>query len=251
MNQIKAIIVDDEAKALKSIEMIINQHCENVKIVGLANSVNEAEELIELHSPNLVFLDVEMPEANGFELLERVNPRNFEVIFVTAYNHHALKAIKYSAFDYILKPVDIDEIITSVEKASNKIHSAERIDPRFEVLLNNLKSSNPKKLAIPFSEGLEFLDISQIIRLEADRSYTSFFMANRKTILVSKSMKEYEILEQDSFFRIHRSHLINLKHIKKFYKRDGGEVEMSDGAILPVSRQKKTEFMEVLQSISV
>ncbi|MBN2682989.1 MAG: response regulator transcription factor [Bacteroidales bacterium] len=251
MNQIKAIIVDDEVKALKSIEMIVNQHCENVKIVGLANSVAQAEELIALHSPNLVFLDVEMPEANGFELLERVQPRNFEVIFVTAFNHHALKAIKYSAFDYILKPVDIDEIITSVEKATNKIYSSELIDRRFEVLLNNLKSSNPKKLAIPFSEGLEFLDISQIIRLEADRSYTSFFMANRKTILVSKSMKEYEILEQDSFFRIHRSHLINLKHIKKFYKRDGGEVEMSDGAVLPVSRQKKTEFLEVLQSISV
>lgn len=251
MDQLKAIIVDDEEKALKSIQMILNQHCEMVNVVGLAKSVNEAVKLIEIHSPNLVFLDVEMPEANGFELLERVNPRNFEVVFVTAFNHHALKAIKYSAFDYILKPVDIDELKDSVEKASCKIFSNTNNDERYDVLLNNLRDSRPKKLAIPFSEGLEFLDISQIIRLEADRSYTTFFMLDKKKIVVSKSMKEYEILEQDNFFRIHRSHLVNLKHIKKYFKRDGGEVEMIDGAIIPVSRQKRPEFIEVLRKISV
>lgn len=247
---IKAVIIDDEEKALKTIQMIIEKHCTGVEVSGTASSVDEALVVIQKIQPDVIFLDIEMPNATGFDLLEKVDTRNFEVIFITAYNHHAIKAIKYSAFDYILKPVDIDELNEAIEKVKEKVANRQNNSSRLENLLNNLQSKTPRKIAISTSDGYEFLETDQIIRLEADRSYTNFYMVNKKRIMVSKSMKEFSFLENDHFFRPHRSHLINLKHVHKYLKKDGGYIEMSDGTAIPVSRQKKEECMEVLKKIS-
>ncbi|HBS87212.1 MAG: hypothetical protein A2W91_03255 [Bacteroidetes bacterium GWF2_38_335] len=247
---IKALIIDDEEKALKTIQIIIQKHIQGVEVCGLAHSVDEAIPLIREKQPDLIFLDIEMPNATGFDLLERIENRNFEVIFITAFNHHAIKAIKYSAFDYILKPVDIDELAEAVGKVKIKISSNRDNTLKLQNLLHNLQVKSPRKIAVSFTEGYEFIEVDKIIRLEADRSYTNFHLIGGKKMMVSKSMREYSFLENDNFFRPHRSHLINLDHLKKYLKREGGFIEMIDGAAIPVSRQKKEECMEILKKIS-
>ena len=243
---LKAVIIDDEQKAIKSIELIVKEYCPNVSVLGSASSAKEGIVLIQETKPDLVFLDVEMPQGNGFEMLDQIPERNFDVIFITAYNHYAMKAIKFSAVDYILKTIDIYEFISSVNRIEEK-RSKGQPNTDFDMLLENIRGDKPTRLAVPITEGVEFVDPKDIIYINADRSYSEIFLVEKKKMVVSKSLMDFqELLSDFSFFRVHKSHLINLEHVVKFIRTDGGYVEMTNGDRVMISRRKKEEFIEVM-----
>jgi two-component system LytT family response regulator len=244
--KVKTIVVDDEADAVDFISSIINEYCPSLEIVGKAHNVIQGIKVINEKKPDLVFLDVEMPNGSGFDLLEQFPEKTFDVIFITAFNHYAIKAIKFSAVDYILKPININEFIDSVSKVIKKrIEKPNQGNENFKVLLENLRSSTPSRLVIPTSDGMEYLNPRDIIRIEADRSYSWFYLTGDRKILVSKHLKEFqELLGDRYFFRSHNSHLINMKYVRKFIRREGGYIEMSDGSMVPVSRNKKDIFLD-------
>jgi two-component system LytT family response regulator len=247
---IRAMIVDDEEGARESLSNILEKYVDGVKIVAKADSIAMAMEKIKKYEPELVFLDIEMPFGSGFELLERMKPVQFDIIFVTAYDHYALKAIKFSALDYLLKPVDIDELKKAISKHKKK--DVQDTAESYQNLIDNqqLEGDN-KKLAIPDSSGIMFVKIRNIIRCESDGNYTKIFLVGGKKILASKTLGEYEsMLEGDGFYRIHRSHLINMSHLKKYNKGDHSCVELSDGTVCDVSRRKKSGFLEALDNLN-
>ena len=250
---IRTIIVDDEEKARITLKNLINSNNLNIELVDLCDSVENAEQSILKHSPNLVFLDIEMPYENGFILLEKFKTPSFDVIFTTAYGHYAIKAIKYSAMDYLLKPIDTEELIAAVNKIElqkkNKIVQI----PNIELLLSNLKlKGNSAKIAVPTFEGLQMINSTEIIKCTANESYTEMLLSSGKKIMVSKNLKEYEDLLSDfNFFRIHNSYLINLAHVSKYVKGDGGYVVMSDGESVEVSRRKKNELITRLSCLII
>jgi len=245
---LKAVIIDDEADAVNSIELIINEYCNNVMVVGKAYSASEGKEVIISKSPDIVFLDIEMPRGNGFDMLEMIPDRDFQVIFITAYNNWAIKAFKYNAIDYILKPIDIDDFIRAVDKAEKSKSSNKNIDvDRYKELLSNISNKTLNKIAISTSEGIEYIEIEKIIRFEGDGSYSKVFIVDQTYILVSKNLKEFqELLEDNDFFRTHNSHLINLAFVKKYVMKDGGHIEMKDNSIVPISRRKKEAFIDIM-----
>jgi two-component system LytT family response regulator len=239
------VIIDDEPDAVDFIASIINEYCPGLEVCGKANNVKEGVNLINEIKPDLIFLDVEMPNGTGFDLLTHFPQKNFDVIFITAFNHYAIKAIKFSAVDYILKPININEFIESANKVIQK-RAANSLtgNENFEILLENLRTSNPTRLVIPTSDGREYLNPKDIIRIEADRSYSWFFINDKRKILVSRHLKEFQDLLNDrNFFRPHNSHLINLDFVKKFVRRDGGYIEMTDGSQIPISRNRKDLFL--------
>jgi two-component system LytT family response regulator len=192
-----------------------------------------------------------MPRGNGFDLLESVPERNFEVIFVTAYNQYAIKAFKYSAIDYILKPIDIDEFIKALEKAHQNCLKLHRINSNYDCLLENIKTPFPSKIALATLDNMEYISVSDIIRIEASGSYSKVFTKDNHSIMVSKSMKDFQdILEPEKFFRSHNSHIINMNHVRKFWFRDGGYLEMADKSNVPISRRKKEEFLSIMNKIT-
>jgi two-component system LytT family response regulator len=243
--KIKTIVVDDEQDAVNFICSIIREYCSSLEVIGTAGDVGTAAELINEKKPDLVFLDVEMPNGSGFDLLVQFPEKTFDVIFITAFNHYAIKAIKFSAVDYILKPVNINEFIEAVTKVITKrSEKSSGGNENLKVLLENLRSSPPSRLAIPTADGMEYLNPKDIIRIEADRSYSWFFLAGNRKTLVSKHLKEFqELLGDRNFFRSHNSHLINLKYVKKYIRREGGYIEMIDGSVIPVSRNRKDLFL--------
>lgn len=248
---LKVIIIDDEPDAVKAISLIISEYCSFVKIVGSAGSITEGREKIMGLKPDIVMLDIEMPRGNGFDLLESLPNRNFEVIFVTAYNHYAIKAFKYSAIDYILKPIDIDEFVTALEKARNRLSMPGSFESRFSSLRSNLREAYPTKIALTTLDNMEFIDVTNIIRIEANGSYCNVFLNDNNSIMVSKSMKEFQdILEPDTFFRSHNSHIININHVKRFWFKDGGYLELDDNSNVPISRRKKDEFLKIVNRIT-
>ncbi len=244
---ITAIIVDDEPKGRLALHQKLNTYCNNVLVVAEAANGKEALGLIKQHHPQLVFLDIEMPVMNAFEMLNELAEKNFHVIFTTAYDQYAIKAIKYAAFDYLLKPVDIEELkmaIAKIENVENK-----NLTKQLELLLQNMQQPKKgfNKLAIPSLDGLHFFDISSIIRLEAQSNYTVIYFLDHTKITASKTLKDFEeLLPQELFFRLHHSHIINLQYIKKYIKGDGGQVEMENGDMIDVSRRKKEEFLKAI-----
>jgi two-component system LytT family response regulator len=244
-NKLITVVIDDEPDAVNFISTIIKEYCPGLEVVGKANSVKEGITLINDMKPDLVFLDVEMPNGTGFDLLANFPEKNFDVVFITAFNHYAIRAIKFSAVDYILKPVNISEFIESVNKIIHRRKSKQASgNENFEALLENLRTSYPSRLVIPTSDGREYLNPNDIIRIEADRSYSWFFINDKRKILVSRNLKEYQDLLNDrNFFRPHNSHLINLDYVKKFVRVDGGYIEMTDGAQVPISRSRKDLFL--------
>src|SRR5436190_1171499 len=242
---INAVIIDDEPKNVRVLKNMLNEFCPEVSLLGEANDSNEGKELIQRKKPELVFLDIEMPYGNGFDLLNALMPIDFEVIFVTAFDKYMLQALKYSALDYLLKPVNIAELKAAVKHAETRIKK-NSINQQLTVLLENFKKHEPglKKIAIPTADGFDFILIEDIVRCEAQGPYTRIFTKDSKKILVSKPLKEYESLLPDNIFlRIHNSHLVNLNFIKKYNRGRGGYIEMDDGTTLEVATRRKDEFL--------
>ena len=248
--QLKIIIVDDEKDAVHSLELMLNEFCSDITIVGKAFSIIEAIKEIQNKKPDIVFLDIEMPHGTGFDVLESIPDRKFVVIFTTAYNDYAIKAIKASAIDYILKPVSIDELLNAVKKAQEQIQKA--IFPPLikEISASQNISALHKKIAIHTSNGLEYLNTTDIIRIEADGSYSNIFLNNNKKIIASKNLKELQNnLSPDIFYRAHNSHLINLLKVKRFLRNEGA-VEMNDGSIVTLSRRNRDEFIQQMAKLA-
>ncbi|PKP23120.1 MAG: DNA-binding response regulator [Bacteroidetes bacterium HGW-Bacteroidetes-21] len=243
----KAIIIDDEPRAVQILEMVIKEYCHDITVEGTAHTIVSAIESIKLLKPDIIFLDIELPEGSGFDVLTAFPERDFEVVFVTAYNHYALKAIKYSAADYILKPVDIEEIKTAIEKIQHRKKTPGASSPDLNELLYNLRNTGTRKIAVPSNDSTEFLTVDEIMYVSADRSYCNLFMSDGRNILVAKSLSSIEeLLPQEGFFRIHKSHLVNLNYMKKHIRSDGGYIEMTNGAHLSIARMKKEEFLDVI-----
>jgi two-component system, LytTR family, response regulator len=241
----RTIIVDDEPKNVRILNKLLTDYCPDVKIVGDAGDADAAYKLIEELKPELVFLDIEMPNGNAFDLLDKFIMINFEIIFITAFESYALKAFKYSALDYLLKPVSIEDLELAVQKAKTSA-SSKNINLQVKSLLHNIQttSGGPQKLAIHSIDGLEFVNADEIVHLEAEGSYTNIHLKNKSSILSSKSIKDYEdILTKDIFFRVHNSHIVNLKFIKKYHKGRGGYIILEDDTNIEVATRRKNEFL--------
>lgn len=243
-----ALIVDDEDAGAKALKKDLAMYCPDIRVMDIANSADEAEKKIKLLSPAIVFLDVEMPHASGFDLLARFNEIKFEVIFVTAYNEYALKAIKYNALDYLLKPVDADELMAAVKKCENKLAKGHNEQLTKETMLMAIAQlQRTPKLPVATQEGILYLDLDNIIRFEGNANYTDIHISGGKKIMSSKTLKDFEgLVEGQRFFRIHKAHLVNLKYATKYIKGEGGYLTMTDGSTLEVSRQKKQELLALL-----
>lgn len=246
---VKALLVEDEKNSQELISGLINEYCEGVEVAGIAGSVSEALSKIDSLSPELVFLDIELPDGDGFQVLEKSSSRSFEVIFITAYDQYATKAFKFSATDYLLKPVDIDELQEAVKRVLDKRANTpkEEQEARLEALIANLKHLQQplKRIVLPTSNGFTVVNPEDIIRCESDRNYTFIFLKDGRKILVSRTIKEYdEMLSPYNFFRIHQSHLINLSYLKNYTRGRGGYVELTDGSVLDVSARRKSEFLK-------
>ncbi len=243
----RAVIIDDELRSRESLDILVKENCPNVQVIALAESVETGVAAIKEHKPDLIFLDIELQDGTGFDLLEKSAAADFHVIFTTAFENYALKALKISAVDYLLKPINAEELVQAVNKAKD-LRSKKDTNKNFELLLQNLQSNSGKhKIALPTSEGLTFINVSDIIRCQADGSYTHFFFKDKKKILVSKKIKEYEeLLSPYNFVRVHHSHLVNLDEVTKYVRGDGGYVVMSDGETVYVSKRKKEDFMAAL-----
>jgi two-component system LytT family response regulator len=248
---IRAIIVDDELGARESLSKMLEKNCKQVEIVAKVDSMASAYEAISAKEPDLVFLDIEMPNGNAFDLLEKFREINFNIIFTTAYDHYAIKAIKFSAVDYILKPIDPEELVQAVKRFEERAGQKTSLDKQFKTLLSNVRTENKlKKVGIPDGDGLIFINLSDIIRCDSDGNYTFFILTSGKKIIASRTLGEYEqMFADDNFFRIHRSHLINLEHVKKYIKGEGGYVVMTDNSQVEVSRRNKTDFLEKLSHL--
>ncbi|OFX55434.1 MAG: hypothetical protein A2046_12505 [Bacteroidetes bacterium GWA2_30_7] len=243
---INTIIIDDEPKVQKSIEMIINQYCPKLNVVGMASSALEGIKEINCKKPDLVLIDIEMPHGTGFDLLESIKNPEFQIIFITAYNQYAVKAFKYSAVDYLLKPIDIEEFVSAINRVEKNIQSP--AFQKYNVLLENIKNNNLSKIAIPTSDGLEYIQVNKIMYLEAERSYCYIYMENDKKMLVSRSLSDIEkLIESESFFRCHKSFLVNLEYVKKYVRFDGGYILLNNSKRIDLSRRKKDEFTEVMK----
>jgi two-component system, LytTR family, response regulator len=241
---IKSIIVDDEQKSRESLRILLEDFVDSVEVCALCQNVAEGVDAIQKHKPDLVFLDIQMQRETGFDLLTRIDPINFEVIFTTAHSEYAIKAFRFSAIDYLLKPIDIEELKKAVEKVEKKVNGS--ISTRLEQLVQNLKitPSQKYKLALPSSDGLVFVKVENIVYCEASSNYTTIFMDDGKKFVVSRTLKEYEdLLEDQEFFRIHNSYLINLNALKKYVRGEGGYVVMNNDISLDVSKRKKESFL--------
>ncbi|MEM1320865.1 MAG: LytTR family DNA-binding domain-containing protein [Bacteroidota bacterium] len=251
---IRAVIIDDEQKSRSILRSMLNNYCPQVRVVGEAASATEGLTIIKGQQPNLVFLDVEMPHGSGFELLKQLPSLNFEVIFVTGFDFYALQAIKFHALDYLLKPVDIEELVQAVNKTAEVLQ--QKLDnERLTKLLINL--SNPgqelKQIAIPTNDGRVFIPIEEILRCEADGGCTWFYLSDNRRLLSSKNLGEYEKLlpnadlpSSDIFYRVHYGHIINLRFIRSLNRRDS-YVEMQDDTTISIAQRRKAPFIELLR----
>jgi len=244
---IRTVLIEDEDHSRMMLRGLLREHCRQLTIVGEGDSVKTGLTAIVEHKPQLVFLDIELQSETSFEILERLPEINFELVFTTAFDHYALKAIKFCAIDYLLKPIDLNELLIAVTKAEKRLRH-EYLNENLENLVNNLKtgSQNNHRIALPTLEGLLFVNVSDIIYCESSGPYTKFILKQSEKIMTSRHLKEYEdLLNGYNFFRIHKSYLVNLHEIQKYVRGDGGHLIMSNGAALSVSRQRKEEFMNI------
>lgn len=238
------IIIDDEKHCIKTLTKLLATNFPEVKIVATCSESVKACDLIRLHQPGFIFLDIEMPQLNGFDLLSKFDHLFFDVIFTTAYDSYAIKAIKYSALDYLLKPIAKEELAIAIQKLKSKLNPISHAQVELATAVRNRQM--PDTIALPTTEGLAFVLVSDIVYCMADGSYSQVFMIDKNEILISKTLGDVEeLLGEYSFFRIHHSSLINLKQVKKYIRGEGGEVIMSNGQSLPVARTRKNDFLNV------
>ena len=243
----KAIIIDDELDCCETIAALLGSFCPDVELTGIYHNGAEALPIILQKQPDLVFLDVEMPKMNGFEMLEQLPQVNFDIIFTTSYDQYALKAIRFSAIDYLLKPIDREELQKAVQKV--RMRSQRNMSQQVEILMQKLHQPTKPvgKIALPTMEGLQMIPVDSIISCESDSNYTILLLKSKKKIIVSSTLKEMEeVLEDHSFARVHRSYLVNLNEVEKYVKGEGGYLIMSDGSMIDVSRNKKELLLKKL-----
>lgn len=244
---IKAILVDDKSTNIKLLETLVRDYCPSLRVVATAKSVEEAYHNILLHLPQVVFLDVEMPGGDGFDLIHKFNPVFFEVIFTTAYSQYAVKAFREQALDYLLKPIEIDALQQAVGKAERQIALKESGNRLLSFLEQHHATPAVKSIALPALDGYLFVDPADIIRCEASGSYTTFYLSDGQKVLVSLRLKVCEqLLPPTRFFRIHHSHIVNLSHIRKYVKGRGGYVQLQDGTALDVAATRRDDFLKIV-----
>jgi len=239
----KAVIIDDENFSRELLSNLLLKYCKSIQLIGEADSVKSGFELLSEVNPDVVFLDIQMQDGTGFDLLEKIIDVHFKIIFVTSHDQYAIRAFKYNVMDFLLKPIHPDRLISAV----NKLQKDFTLDlkNKIEVLINNKNSI--EKIALPASDGIRLVKINEIVRCVSDSNYTTFNLSNGEKVLVSKTLKEYEdILSQMRFYRIHKSHLINLNFVEKYIQGEGGYVIMEDGSEVEVSRRRKEEFLTIL-----
>lgn len=245
---LKAIIIDDEARSRKALQLALNDYCPSVQITAIAETPEKGIEAIINNNPDIVFLDVQMPGMSGFDLLSHFPEINFDIVFITAHDHYAIKAIRFSALDYLLKPIQVDELMAAVKKAEEKKNNR-HTNWQYKSLYENVRNSHNASgsIAVPTGDGLLFIKTQNIIRCEAEGNYVIIYQAGKEKMLITKTLGDIEsMLDAKEFFRVHNSHLVNLTHIKKYVKGDGGYVIMTDNSTVDVARRKKEEFMQML-----
>ncbi len=242
---IEAIIIDDEVHCIETLSILLKENCADVKVMEQCRSAKKGLEIIEKLKPDLVFLDIEMPAMNGFEMLEQLNEIPFAIIFTTSYDQYAIKAIHFSALDYLLKPIGRDELISAVKKVQEQRHLP--MAEQFQMLLKkiNEKEYHFSKIAVPTSDGFELVSADNVIHCEADDNYTYLYLKNKSKIVACRTLKEIEAQLQDFnfFVRVHHSHLVNLNEVTKYVRGDGGYLVMSDGSAVNISRSRKDALM--------
>lgn len=246
-SSIKAILIDDELTSLKNLQQKIEEFCKDISVIAIFDKPEEAIPVIWNTNPDVLFLDIEMPKLNGFRLLEELKNYNAEIIFTTAYNQYAIDAMRISAFDYLIKPVAIEELENAVKRLvmRNATHTQERLHVLKESIRQEKSQKN--KIAVPLADGLEFIIIKNIVRIESSSSYSRIYLTNGQSVLVSKLLKDFEeLLTPYRFYRVHNSHLINLNYIRKYLRGVGGRVLLENGDIVDVARRKKDEFIKLL-----
>ncbi|MFN0292173.1 LytR/AlgR family response regulator transcription factor [Pedobacter helvus] len=252
MAVLNTIIVDDEEFARSSLYFLLQENCPNINICGIAKSVNEARNLLQIHDIDLIFLDIAMPGENGFSLIPQAQEANATVIFTTAYDQYALKAIKANALDYLLKPIDIDELVTAVEKAAKyqSLNNALSSNNSLKNLETDLKENKGiNRLTLPSGQGYRLVDIDEIIHIEADSNYSIFHLLTAEKITVSKVLKDYEeILPEERFMRIHKSSIVNLKYVKEYNNKNGLVLALTNGENIVVSRRRASDFFEKIKN---
>lgn len=243
------VIIDDEPMARETIKSIIVDRFPEINIVGQAGSVQSAIETINITKPDLVFLDVDLTDGYGFDILTILKPINFKVIFITAHQEYAIKAIKFSAFDFILKPVSVTELSDAITRVKIEDDSNNQ-SLKWNAFFSNISDKEQKTIVLKTSESIHLVNVNDIIKCEADNNYSTFYLVDGKKIVISKGLKEYEDMLGDlGFFRVHQSHLINLKFVSRYDKRDGGFVVLKDESHVPVSQRKKQKLLDFFDSI--
>lgn len=243
---LKAVLIDDDQSNLSALSEKLRRHCPQIKIIAQCDSAQEGQQAIDDLQPDVVFLDIEMPVMNGFVMLQHVTYKDFALIFVTAYDHYAIKAIRNSALDYLVKPVDTEELKAAVAKAeaSRLNQSAES---QIQLLLEHVQKKQSRRIGIPTFEGLQFITVDDIVYLQASDNYTYIHTSDGHKFLVSRTLKDFEdLLPSDLFLRIHHAHIINKSFVELYIRGDGGQVKMSSGVVLDVSKRKKAEFLKAI-----
>ena len=247
----RTVVIDDQKQPRGALTELLKLYCPQITVVAQAHNVSSGLIAIKKNLPELVFLDIEMPDGTGFDLLQKLDNINFKVIFTTGYEKYAIKAFKFSAIDYLLKPVDSDDLLAAVNKAT-KEPKREIVDAKIQTLLGNFYQNKelPQKIVLSDSDSLHVIETKDIIRLESQDNYTNFYLKNDKTILISKHLKTYEmLLSHSGFYRTHQSHMVNLNEIKRLDKKNGGLLIMSNNATVPISRRKKEELINTLYNL--
>jgi two-component system, LytTR family, response regulator len=243
---LRAVLIDDDESNLSSLSEKISNHCKQVQVIARCDNPEDGIRAIDELKPDIVFLDIEMPQMNGFVMLQQVTNKNFELIFVTAYDHYAIKAIRSCALDYLVKPVEVEDLKAAVAKAAglrNKTLPSSQLD----LLLDHLQKKQPKLLTIPTSDGLQFINIEDIIYLEANDNYANIYLSTNQKFLVSRTLKDFEeLLPADVFIRIHHSSIVNKFYVDKYIRGEGGQVVMRNGNVLDVSKRKKSDFLQAI-----
>lgn len=242
---IRSLIIEDELHSQKTLANFIKKYCAQVEIISSATTIKSAIAQINQLRPELIFLDIDLPDGTGFEVLEQIEKPWPRIIFVTAYNQYAVKAFQISAVDYLLKPVDPELLVKAIEKVSHTEEFPEQQTKKLSVLNENRLAGTLNKMALPTQNGIQLVKVDDVVRLEADGNYTTIFLKDKSKILVSKKIKEFEIwLEASHFFRIHQSHIVNLELIDRYIKGEGGTVVLEDGTQLEVARRRKEDFLK-------